>query len=192
MGRAIWDIRAAFYDRVFELPFFKGLREEEKAAFEELVKELELGNARVLDVACGTGYYLGYFDGRCSLYGADISERMLRVSRNKANACYVLGDARALPFKDGAMNLVVSMGLLEYFREKHRVLREIRRVLKKEGYALVSYSRKSPLNALRSLLGNRVYQSSGEEMAISLNNCKLECVKERLSLLQGLVLCKRD
>lgn len=192
MGRAIWDLRAAFYDRVFELPFFKGLREKEKAAFEELITELELGDARVLDVACGTGYYLRHFDGRGSLYGVDISEGMLRVARNKAKAHYVLGDARALPFKRGTMNLVVCIGLLEYFRGKQAVLREIETVLKRDGYALISYSRKSPINALRNLCGNRVYQSTNEEMAIFLNNCSFEWVKERLSLLQGLVLCRKD
>jgi ubiquinone/menaquinone biosynthesis C-methylase UbiE len=190
MSRAIWNLRAAFYDRVFGLPFFKGLREREEAVFEELVRELELKDARILDLACGTGCYLGYFDkGR--LYGLDISENMLKVSKSKTNACLVLGDARSLPFKDGSMGLVVSVGLLEYFREKQEVLREIRRVLKKGGYALISYSRRSPLNALRSLLGSRVYGCSREEMAISLNKCRLEWVKDGATLLQGQVLCKK-
>jgi len=192
MGRLIWNLRATFYDKVFELPFFKGLREKEKTAFEELITEQGLRDARVLDIACGTGYYLRCFDGKGSLYGVDISDGMLRVARNKAKAQYVLGDARALPFKTEAVNLIVCVGLLEYFREKQEVLREIERVLKRDGHALISYSRKCPLNALRSLSGNRVYQSTGEEMAIFLNNCRFEWVKERLSLLQGLVLCRKD
>lgn len=190
MGRAAWNLRAAFYDQVFRLPVFRRIREEERESFQELTRGLALQDARVLDVACGTGYYMEPLEkGR--LYGLDYSAEMLRIAREKGKPSLVLGDARHLPFRSGSMDLVVCMGLLEYLGDREDVLHEIRRVLKKEGHGVVSYSMKNILNSLRNLLGSKVYACSEEEFAISLNKCRLEWINGRESLLQGQVLCKK-
>lgn len=43
------------------------------------------------------------------------------------------GDVRALPFRDGALSLVVSGGLLEHFRDPAPVIKEMARVLRPGG-----------------------------------------------------------
>jgi ubiquinone/menaquinone biosynthesis C-methylase UbiE len=190
MGRAAWNLRATFYDQVFKLPFFRGIREAERGSFEDLFGEVKFRGARVLDVACGTGYYMELLQGG-RVYGVDYSPEMLRVAKGKRDAHLVLADARHLPFKSASMDMVVCMGLLEYLKDKDAVLLEVRRVMKKDGYGVLSYSRKSLLNSLRSLLGSKVYPSSEEGMAISLNKCMLEWIRGRESLLQGQVLCRK-
>lgn len=190
MSRAAWDLRASFYDIVFKLPFFRGIRQGERASFRELIRGLKFENGRVLDIACGTGEYLDILEnGR--LYGVDYSEEMLRVAKGRNKACLVLADARFLPFRNSSFDLAVCIGLLEYFRDKEEVLTEVHRVLKKNGYGVISYSHRSLLNALRNLLGSKVYPCSGRELAISLNKFMLEWVKKRKSLLQGQVLCRK-
>lgn len=189
--RAVWDFRASFYDMVFKLPFFKGVREKEKAAFLALMRRLEIKEPRVLDVACGTGQYLSLIKDGSIFCGLDLSENMLRASKNNGASC-ILGDATVLPFKDGSFDLVLCMGLVEYFRDKQGILAEVGRVMRREGYAIVSYSRKGLLNTMRNLLGSRVYPSTRTEMAISLNNCNLICAEERTTYLQGLLVCKRS
>jgi ubiquinone/menaquinone biosynthesis C-methylase UbiE len=190
MGRTAWSLRAAFYDRMLGLPLLRRIREGERECFRELIHALPLENARILDLACGTGDYLGQLgDGR--VYGLDYSQEMLRIASGRGGAMLVLGDAHHLPFKAGCLDLVVCIGLLEYLGDVEAVLREIGRVLRKNGHGVVSYSRKSPLNLLRYLLGSRVNLCTGEELAISLNKCSLEWVSGRELLLQGQVLCRK-
>lgn len=190
MGRFAWNLRAAFYDQVFRLPLFRRIREEEDASFKELTKGFAVQDARILDVACGTGHYMKILGGG-RLYGLDYSAEMLRIAGDKQKASLVLGDARHLPFKTASMDRVVCIGLLEYFGDREAVLREISRVLMKDGLGVLSYSRKNIFNTLRNLLGSRVHACSVEEFAISLNKCLLEWVNGRESLLQGQVLCRK-
>lgn len=190
MGRTAWRLRASFYDGILRLPFLRGIREEERKCFRELVSGLPLEGARILDVACGTGYYLRQL-GKGRLYGLDYSPEMLQIASGEGGASLVLGDAHHLPFKSGSIDLVICIGLLEYLGDRDAALRELRRVLRNNGHGVVSYSRRGPLNILRNLIGIRVNLCSGEEFAISLNKCSLEWVNGRESLLQGQVLCRR-
>lgn len=75
--------------------------------------------ARVLDVACGTGHSAipaAVAVGRQgSVVGADLAEPLLAQARAKAaargleHAEFVLGDFRALPYPDGAFDLVICV-----------------------------------------------------------------------------------
>lgn len=50
----------------------------------------------------------------------------------------VVGDAHALPFRDGAYDLVISTQTLEHCRDPGRVVEEVHRVLSPEGTLIVS------------------------------------------------------
>jgi len=59
-----------------------------------------------------------------------VRENLRRASR-AGHA--LLGDVRALPFRDGALSVVLSGGLLEHFRDPAPVLAEMARVLRPGG-----------------------------------------------------------
>ena len=112
--------------------------------------------ARVLDIACGPGYFLleAVSQGLVAV-GMDNSGSMLRTAgaRVGKKAFLVLGDAVALPFPAGTFDAVNCSGLIEYLQEPLALLREIRRVLKPGGRALVSSTnRLSPALALSPLI----------------------------------------
>ena len=111
---------------------------------------------RVLDVAGGTGDLSSRFarivgpNGRVVL--SDINESMLRVGRDKlidsgtiANLDFVLADAERLPFAERSFDCVTIAFGLRNVTDKDAALREMRRVLKPGGRALVlEFSRVGP------------------------------------------------
>src|SRR4030067_2238048 len=88
---------------------------------------------RLLDVACGNGYFLKTaLDRGLECYGIDISEDAIRLSKE------ILGDkaglkvaqAEAIPFSDRFFDYITCWGGVEHFLEPVRALEEMRRVAK--------------------------------------------------------------
>jgi ubiquinone/menaquinone biosynthesis C-methylase UbiE len=97
---------------------------------------------RVLDVACGTGIVarlaappLGLGG---SIVGIDLNEKMLEVARactpvSGASVEWRLGDVESLPQPDADFDVVLCQQGLQYFPDKTRAVREMRRVLRPGG-----------------------------------------------------------
>lgn len=97
----------------------------------------------VLDLGCGYGkntpIILKY---ATRVFGLDISSRWLTYLKGTLIFPHlILGDAHMVPLKDGSVDVVVSTGLFEYV-SKERTLKEIRRVLKPDGYCIISVPNK--------------------------------------------------
>jgi len=96
----------------------------------------------VLDVASGEGY------GAAQL--AQVARRVIGVeyagatARNAAvnfprpNLSFVQGDARSLPVRDAAVDVVTSFETIEHFDRQEDFVAEVRRVLRPEGCFIVS------------------------------------------------------
>jgi demethylmenaquinone methyltransferase/2-methoxy-6-polyprenyl-1,4-benzoquinol methylase len=85
--------------------------------------------ARTLDVACGTGYLTRWLRGE--VVGLDASEAMVSIARSRVPAGrFVVGDALALPFADGAFERVFTGHFYDHLQagERERFLAEARRV----------------------------------------------------------------
>jgi ubiquinone/menaquinone biosynthesis C-methylase UbiE len=91
---------------------------------------------RILDVACGTGVVARLAaervraDGRVA--GLDLNPGMLAVARSVASPRPIdwrEGSAVALPFEDGAFDLVLCQQGLQFFPDRPAALREMHRVL---------------------------------------------------------------
>lgn len=101
--------------------------EEELAALVRLVEDLP--PARVLDVACGTGYLTRHLRGE--VLALDQSAAMLRAARAQApSARLVRGDALALPFSDRSFDRVFTAHFWGHLlpEERSAFLREARAV----------------------------------------------------------------
>jgi SAM-dependent methyltransferase len=94
----------------------------------------------LLDVGCGTGNHLARLRAKgFEAAGVDGSPEMLAEARRlNPGADLRPGDVEALPFADAAFELVVCIEVLRYLRDPYACVREIARVLRPGGQALVT------------------------------------------------------
>lgn len=111
-----------------------GLNVSRRMEFSILIRYLRLsGNERVLDVACGDGYWTSRLAGRSdAVVGFDYNRnRLVQASRLYPEICgLICSDAHFLPFRSGVFDAVVGICVLEHFRDDVRALTELRRVSK--------------------------------------------------------------
>jgi SAM-dependent methyltransferase len=87
---------------------------------------------RTLDVGCGNGAYLE----ATGAIGIDLSPGMLASARRRAPNPLVCGDAQAIPFADGAFDVVLAPHMLYHVPDRARAARELRRVLRDGGVCI--------------------------------------------------------
>lgn len=103
------------------------------AALQEFVRSL--GHAeRVLDLGCGDGRLTTELDAT-ELSAADVSTLALDRARTRLPGARIveLEPDAALPFDDGAFDLVLCAETIEHVRDVQLLLSEIRRVLRPGG-----------------------------------------------------------
>ena len=100
---------------------------------------------RVLDVGCGTGYFLRALAQRIpeteAFSGVDPAPNMVGVSRSAVKDPRVrfdLGAAERLPYPDRAFDLVVSTTSFDHWADQSVGLRECARVLSPGGHLLLT------------------------------------------------------
>jgi len=90
---------------------------------------------RLLDIGCGLGYLVNMARTEGSLsFGIDISLVALKKAKEHYSLnSFVLGMAEFLPFPKGSFDFVVILGSLEHFLIPAISVKEVSRVLKKNG-----------------------------------------------------------
>ncbi|MFQ6088848.1 MAG: class I SAM-dependent methyltransferase [Candidatus Methanofastidiosia archaeon] len=121
-----YDRSAEFYDRRYKKIQFEKYRGTIK---------LSLENLKILDLGCGTGL-LSMFLSRKDLVGIDLSFKMLKVAKKRCKV--VQADIDHLPFRDSIFDLVFSFTSLQNLPYYNVAIREVLRVLKKNGLFIFS------------------------------------------------------
>jgi len=124
-------------------------RQMDPAEFERLLECIfHYGKVagRVLEIGCGTGFYLVPLAQRlpgASCYGIDITDAMLTQAKAKAeekghgNCFLARADAHYLPFKEEAFDFVLMPQVLHFFQDLDRVAADVHRVSKQGARLLV-------------------------------------------------------
>lgn len=100
---------------------------------ETVLRLLGRGSGTLLDVGCGTGVYTAAMSQHgWTVTGVDLSEDMLRLAR-KRSVDVIRADAAALPFDDESFDGVVSMWTHTDVDDFAAVVREVARVLRRDG-----------------------------------------------------------
>ena len=124
----------------------EGIRDEDRAYVWHAGQLLKAkpGCKRVLDVACGAGYFLRELDrasaGHVAGTGIDISDTALTLAKKECpRGEFLHGIAEKLPFEDGVFDAVTCLGSLEHFLNIPAAVGEMIRVTKPDGifYILV-------------------------------------------------------
>jgi len=153
---AAWDPKK--YEAWYETPL--------GGASDRFEKELVLSMAgvkdgeRVLDAGCGTGIYsIELAKSGARVTGLDASLGMLEWARGKAGQAglkidLIKADALSLPFPDGHFDLVLSVCMLCFVRERAAALLEMKRVLRPGGRVVITLlNSRSPWALLRRAKG---------------------------------------
>lgn len=117
--------------------------QDEVLEFANLIDEPGL----LLDIGCGNGRnLLPFLEKQFSCIGMDFSKGMIReakkfLEKKEFSAFLLVGDALSLPFKEDAFDCVLYVRALHHIPTKElRIssLKEVKRVLKKDGKILIS------------------------------------------------------
>jgi SAM-dependent methyltransferase len=109
------------------------------AMFAELVK----GKGAACDIGCGPGQIARYLhDQGAEAMGVDLSPKMIEQARQiNPQQRFEVADMRALPFQDGELAGITAFYSVIHIprAEVTGVLKEFRRVLKPDGWLLVTF-----------------------------------------------------
>lgn len=148
--RPIWFKNPPFCQQNFFLPIKN--EKELKNSYERIFKKTPLSESEehyqwilktlspqkgktLLDVACGGGHFLKEAEKiGVNTFGLDISESALAIAKKEAkNSKLLCANGEKLPFRDETFDYVSNLGSLEHFLYPDQGIREMARVLKKDG-----------------------------------------------------------
>lgn len=143
-------------------------------------------NKKVLDIGCWTGQY----EQLASKYTKSITgidpgiEAIKTAKRLVPKAKFFVGDALNLKFKDNSFDTVTIMDVIEHIPKNTEglCLKEIKRVLKPNGYLIISTPNTHLLSILLDpaffLLGHRHYSENKLRKLLSMTGFKVLRVKK--------------
>lgn len=123
-----------------------------QSRFNEVMRALDPRKGeKILDLGCGIGYYTREIIKKGSkVTSVEYSEQYLKQAKNlnkKNNSLFIVASATNLPFKSDSFDKVLFTEVIEHIPEYEKAIKEVRRVLKNEGVAVVTTPFKySPMN----------------------------------------------
>jgi len=109
--------------------------------FNELSKITTPVNGKIVDIGCHSGLLtqkIVNWTGADKIYGLDISPKAIEKAKKRIkNGYFVVGDAQKLPFKNNFFEAAFCIEMIEHVDFPQKVLAQIYRVVKKNGYAVI-------------------------------------------------------
>lgn len=108
---------------------------------EVVLSEIDFYPSNILDVGCASGWFLfqiskKFKKAKCT--GIDVYRESIKFGKKKyPRIRFKVADAHKIPYKSGSFELVVCTEVLEHIDKPEIALKEIRRVLKKTGIAII-------------------------------------------------------
>lgn len=133
------DVPAEHYDIGIRKNLFQ--KYWHKKRFNEVLKFVKPVKGPMLDVGCHGGTFTKEVltkTGSKDIYGIDISHSAINLAKKKIpNGKFEVGSAEELPYKSNFFDAVWSLEVLEHVDHPGKAIKEIARVLKKGGYAII-------------------------------------------------------
>ncbi|MGE0793321.1 MAG: class I SAM-dependent methyltransferase [Candidatus Woesearchaeota archaeon] len=103
------------------------LHKEEQLNKLQIIFDLDLvkPNDKLLDVGCGTGFSLDYFECKEAV-GIDPAKKLIQQYKGKNKI--IQGFAENLPFQNNEFDIVISFTAIQNFNDIEKGLNEIKRV----------------------------------------------------------------
>jgi SAM-dependent methyltransferase len=115
--------------------WYRGRRRVLDAVLESLPMPQE--HARILDAGCGSGRTLDDLSKRGTVTGTEIHRDGAQAARDRGHEVHE-APVEALPFDDDTFDLVTCLDVIEHTDDDVKALRELRRVTKPGGHAVLT------------------------------------------------------
>lgn len=132
----IGDLVSDYYEQQFDF--------DEKIDWKRMSRWLEwieINNntgKNIIDMGCGIGRSSQWAKRHGTEWtGIDICKRAVRTGKERYNANLLYGDATAVKFPDNSFDFVVALGSIEHFDNPEQGIKEMYRLLKKDGYGVI-------------------------------------------------------
>lgn len=115
----------------------------------------EKPNSKVLDIGCNDGSFstkVAERVGTNDIYGLDISKEMAKKATEKGLKVEISDADKKFPFEDNMFDVVISNQVIEHVCNSDHFIKEIRRILKENGTAIVSTTNPASLHNIFALL----------------------------------------
>ena len=192
MNKLIWNLKTRYY-KLFRSSFpFKIILNRENSNLAALLKQVETENKIMLDLGVGTGNVLKFLNGARHIVGVDLTFSMLgEAHKNFPNVELIQADILSIPVKTKTFDMITAVGLIEYFRDTISFIDELCRILKNEGYLVLTFSPKNIWTRMRFLLGVPVYSMSFDQLKEVVKISNLRIIDYQQSMMQRQVLLKK-
>src|SRR5690242_18121124 len=117
--------------------WYVGRRRIIQRLVEKICTALNDPSPRILDVGCGTGANLKMLAACGRAEGVDISPQAIEFCRERGLDSVKLGAIEQLPYESESFDLVTALDVVEHLDDDVLGLREMRRVLRRDGRLLL-------------------------------------------------------
>jgi SAM-dependent methyltransferase len=117
--------------------WYLGRRRIIQSLVEKIRTTLPNAKPKILDVGCGTGANLKMLSAYGSAEGVDISPQAVDFCRERGLDSVKLGAIEHLPYESGSFEMVTALDVVEHLDDDVAGLREMRRVLRRDGRVLL-------------------------------------------------------
>jgi 2-polyprenyl-3-methyl-5-hydroxy-6-metoxy-1,4-benzoquinol methylase len=107
----------------------------------EFFKQFITGaNNIILDASCNKGTIDNELQSYGKVYGVDISKKIIQEAKNfSPQSKYIINNVMQLSFKNCTFDIIISMHTIEHLYEPQLFLNECYRVLKNNGFLLMTW-----------------------------------------------------
>jgi len=91
-----------------------------------------------LELGCGEGWLTSRYENKCKTFGIDISDKFCKLTKKNAPNSFIMrGDIEQLPIADEFIDTCAIIYTFVSIPDKLKALKEINRVLKKDGSLII-------------------------------------------------------
>ena len=106
-----------------------------------LIKQYRLSSSKdikILDTGCGTGMLLKELETLGVCYGIDISQMAVDFCKKRGIGNVQIADTANIPYSENTFDIVIALDVIEHIKDDEEALKEIYRVLKPQGMAIIA------------------------------------------------------
>jgi len=193
MNKFFWNLKARYF-KLFRSHFpFENILNQENSNLVALINTVETEEKIILDLGVGTGNVLQFFNSGKRVLGIDVTYSMLLEAREKfPKVKFVQADVLYIPLKSNSIDIITSVGLIEYVKETILFFEESCRILKKGGYLILTFSPSNFWTGMRLLLGHPIYTRTLDQLKGIVKLCNFQIIDYQQSIMQHQVLLQKS